>query len=101
MRPFDAYGALAYPSTRPDIDGAHIALQGWSNGGRATLASMSAATSMKIGLKPSQGFVEALAFYPACGLHGDFQTVTAATRRCASFGAMPTKKSPPAIAVEF
>lgn len=74
VRPFDAYGALAYLRTRSDIDGAHIALQGWSNGGSATLASMSETTLMKMGLKPSEGFVGALAFYPACGLHGDFQT---------------------------
>lgn len=74
VRPFDAYGALAYLRTRPDIDGAHIALQGWSNGGSATLASMSDTTLMKMGLKPSQGFAGGLAFYPACGLHGQFQT---------------------------
>lgn len=74
VRPLDAYGALAYLRTRVDVDGARVALQGWSNGGSATLASMSDTTLRQVGLKPSQGFKGALAFYPACGLHGQFQT---------------------------
>jgi carboxymethylenebutenolidase len=66
VRPLDAYGALAWLRTRADVDGARIALQGWSNGGSATLAAMAfAPTSLK-------GFAAAVAFYPACGLKGAF-----------------------------
>jgi carboxymethylenebutenolidase len=42
VRPLDAYGALAYLRTRPEVDGARVGLQGWSNGGSATLAAMAA-----------------------------------------------------------
>ena len=68
VRPLDAYGALAWLRTRADVDGARIALQGWSNGGSATLAAMGS------GFAPGslQGFAAALAFYPACGLKGAF-----------------------------
>ena len=41
VRPLDAYGALAYLRTRDDIIADRVALQGWSNGGSATLATMS------------------------------------------------------------
>ena len=44
VRPLDAYGALAYLRTRPDVKPDAIALLGWSNGGSATLSSMSAST---------------------------------------------------------
>jgi carboxymethylenebutenolidase len=67
VRPRDAYGALAYLRTRPDVDGARVGLQGWSNGGSATLAAMGASPEHK-------GFVAALAFYPACGLKGAFES---------------------------
>ena len=62
VRPRDAAGALAYLRTRNDVDGARVGLQGWSNGGSATLATMAA----------PNGFAAALAFYPACGLKGAF-----------------------------
>ena len=48
VRPLDAYGALAYLRARPDVDGEHVGLQGWSNGGSATLAAM--ATTAKASL---------------------------------------------------
>lgn len=72
VRPLDAYAALAYLRSRPDIDGRHIALQGWSNGGSATLATMASVTLAR---QPAvkQGFVGAIAFYPACGLHDAFE----------------------------
>jgi carboxymethylenebutenolidase len=72
VRPLDAYGALAWLRTRPDVDGARIALQGWSNGGSATLAAM----AVGAGFAPAslKGFAAALAFYPACGLKGAFAT---------------------------
>src|SRR3984957_5733167 len=40
VRPLDAYGALGYLRTRPDVVPDAIVLQGWSNGGSATLATM-------------------------------------------------------------
>jgi dienelactone hydrolase len=70
VRPLDAYVALAYLRSRGDVDGAHIALQGWSNGGSATLAAMAAGS----GFMPEsqKSFSAALAFYPACGLKRAF-----------------------------
>ena len=67
VRPLDAYGALAFLRARSDVDGARIGLQGWSNGGSATLAAMAAAPN-------HDGFKAALVFYPACGLKGQFET---------------------------
>lgn len=72
VRPFDAYAALAYLKTRADIDPHRIVLQGWSNGGSTTLATMADVTLKSAGLTPEQGFLGGLAFYPACGLHGAF-----------------------------
>jgi dienelactone hydrolase len=69
VRPFDAYGALAWLRERPDVDPGRIGLQGWSNGGSATLAAMDARTPGRTGM----GFRAALAFYPACGLKGQFE----------------------------
>lgn len=71
VRPLDAYGALAWLRTRSDVDGARIGLQGWSNGGSATLAAMAAGS----GFVPASqtGFAAALSFYPACGLKGAFE----------------------------
>jgi carboxymethylenebutenolidase len=68
IRPLDAYGALAYLRRRPDVAADRIGLQGWSNGGSATLATMSASAPGRSGL----GFRAALAFYPACTLKGRF-----------------------------
>ncbi|HTO61846.1 MAG TPA: dienelactone hydrolase family protein [Bradyrhizobium sp.] len=73
MRPFDAYGALAYLRTRNDVAADRIALQGWSNGASATLATMSAATPALKSPSPTSGFRGALAFYPGCGLKGKFK----------------------------
>jgi carboxymethylenebutenolidase len=69
VRPLDAYGALAYLRARSDVAPDSIGLQGWSNGGSATLATMAADTPGRIG----KGFRAALAFYPACGLKGQFE----------------------------
>lgn len=73
VRPLDAYGALAYLRTRPDVDGAHVGLQGWSNGASTALVAIS---DMAPGMdRPSvaTGFRAAIAFYPACGLKGQFE----------------------------
>jgi carboxymethylenebutenolidase len=69
VRPLDAYGALAYLRTRPDIAADRIGLQGWSNGGSATLATMEVRSPGRAG----EGFRAALVFYPACGLKGQFE----------------------------
>ena len=74
VRPLDAYGALAYLRTRPDVKPDAIALLGWSNGGSATLSSMSASTPALSQPSVETGFRGALAFYPACGLKGQFET---------------------------
>jgi carboxymethylenebutenolidase len=71
IRPLDAYGALAWLRTRADVDGAHIGLQGWSNGGSATLAAMASGPNFPPGAQ--KGFAAALAFYPACGLKEAFK----------------------------
>jgi dienelactone hydrolase len=71
VRPLDAYGALAYLGTRNDVLTDQVALQGWSNGASATLATMSAMPALK---SPAAGvgFRGAVAFYPGCGLKGHF-----------------------------
>lgn len=74
VRPFDAYGALAYLRTRNDVAADRIALQGWSNGASATLATMSSATPALKSPTPASGFRGAVAFYPGCGLKGKFKT---------------------------
>jgi dienelactone hydrolase len=72
VRPLDAYGALAYLRTRDDIVADRIAMQGWSNGGSATLAAMSRTSPGIHSPTPATGFRAGLAFYPACGLKGQF-----------------------------
>jgi carboxymethylenebutenolidase len=69
-RPLDAYGALAYLRTRPDVAADRIALQGWSNGGSTALATMARDAP---GLpEQARGFRGALAFYPGCSLKHRF-----------------------------
>jgi dienelactone hydrolase len=70
VRPLDAYGALAYLRARPDVAADRIGLQGWSNGGSATLAAMASGAASNTGA----GFRAALAFYPACALKGQFDS---------------------------
>jgi carboxymethylenebutenolidase len=72
VRPLDAYGALTYLRARGDVVADRVALQGWSNGGSATLATMSKKAPGISSPTPSTGFRGGLAFYPACGLKGQF-----------------------------
>jgi dienelactone hydrolase len=72
VRPLDAYGALAYLRVRPGVAGDRIGLMGWSNGGSATLASMSVDAPGIRQPTAQTGFRAALVFYPGCGLHGHF-----------------------------
>jgi carboxymethylenebutenolidase len=73
IRPLDAYGALAYLRRRPDVLPDRIGLMGWSNGGSATLAALSADAPGIAAPTPATGFRAAIAFYPACGLKGRFE----------------------------
>lgn len=75
VRPLDAYGAVKYLRTRNDVIADRIGLQGWSNGGSATLSSMAQVAADEPGAAtrgPKTGFRAALAFYPACGLKSRF-----------------------------
>jgi len=72
VRPLDAYGALAYLRSRPDVIADRIGLQGWSNGGSATIATMALDAPGIVQPTPKTGFRAALAFYPGCGLKGQF-----------------------------
>jgi dienelactone hydrolase len=72
VRPLDAYGALAYLRTRPDVVSDRIGLQGWSNGGSAALATMAPDAPGIAQHTPTAGFRAALVFYPACELKDRF-----------------------------
>jgi len=73
VRPFDAYGALAYLRTRPEVAPDRVGLMGWSNGASATLASLATDGVASAGHSSTHdGFRAALAFYPGCGLGGAF-----------------------------
>ena len=74
VRPLDAYGALAYLRTRADVVPDRIGLQGWSNGGSATLAAMAVSDVPGIAMPTRDtGFRAAVAFYPGCGLKGHLE----------------------------
>jgi dienelactone hydrolase len=73
VRPLDAYGALGYLRKRNDIVPDRVAVQGWSNGGSATLATMSETAPGITAPTPVSGFRGGLVFYPACGLKGQFE----------------------------
>ena len=72
VRPLDAYGALTWLRKRGDVLPNGVGLHGWSNGGSATLAAMALGTSFAPA--PGQGFAAAIAYYPACGLKGQFES---------------------------
>ena len=72
IRPLDAYGALAYLRSRPDVFPGRIGLQGWSNGGSAAISTMSVDAPGTKSPTANNGFRAALVFYPACGLKGQF-----------------------------
>jgi dienelactone hydrolase len=72
VRPLDAYGALAYLRTRDDVVADRVAIQGWSNGGSAALATMSRTAPGISSPTPATGFRGGLVFYPGCGLKGQF-----------------------------
>jgi dienelactone hydrolase len=74
VRPLDAYGALAWLRSRSDVIPDRIGLQGWSNGGSASLAAMAQPSAPGVvSPTPVTGFRGALVLYPACGLKGQFE----------------------------
>ena len=64
VRPLDAEGTLEYLHQRGDIKSNRIAIQGWSNGASTTLNVMYRQVTRTT---RSEGFKQALAFYPGCG----------------------------------
>ena len=73
VRPLDAYAALKYLRSLPEVKPDRIGIQGWSNGGSATLATVSEDALVNSKLGDGKGFAAALAFYPGCGLQGAFK----------------------------
>jgi dienelactone hydrolase len=73
VRPLDAYAGLKFLRSLAGVNPDRIAIQGWSNGGSATLASLSDDALAASGLPAGKGFRAALAFYPGCGLQGAFK----------------------------
>jgi carboxymethylenebutenolidase len=63
IRPLDAYAGLRFLRSRADVVPGRIFLQGWSNGGSATLSAMAAPAPGRPG---GEGFRAAIAIYPAC-----------------------------------
>jgi carboxymethylenebutenolidase len=63
---------MTYLRGRSDVLPAGIGLQGWSNGGSATLATMAVNSPGIVASDPANRFRAALVFYPACGLKREF-----------------------------
>lgn len=66
--PRDAYGALRYLQSRPDVRGDRIGILGWSFGGQALLWTVAEGFSARPRDLPSGDFRAAIAFYPNCYL---------------------------------
>lgn len=75
IRPLDAIGALKNLRAEARVLDRPVALVGFSNGGSAVLSTV-AKTGPSVWTKspktPSPWFAGAAAFYPGCGLQGDF-----------------------------
>jgi dienelactone hydrolase len=74
----DAYAALSYLRTLPDVDGSRVGLMGGSHGGSTTLASMVAPEGGRDALAQDKaaGFAAAVALYPGCAdRYGDWHGV--------------------------
>jgi dienelactone hydrolase len=63
-RAFDAYGALAYLRSLPNIDAAHIGVIGFSHGGGTALWTENAGVATSAGFA-GNGFAAAVALYPS------------------------------------
>jgi dienelactone hydrolase len=66
VRPLDAYGALRYLRSRPDVDPTRVGIQGWSNGAMTVLVTMGEKTPGIRNPSPETGFRAGLALYPGC-----------------------------------
>lgn len=66
-RPYDAYAALRWLGARSDIDGARIALLGWSHGGTSVLSAASQENVRRLGREAGR-FRLVVSFYPGCRL---------------------------------
>ena len=62
----DAYGALLYLQSLPDVQADRIGLMGWSNGGSTTLWTVLARITARPKSLPHGDFRVAVAFYPGC-----------------------------------
>lgn len=60
----DAYGALKYLQSLPNVDGRRIGMMGFSHGGMTTLKAISETTPFPLGGAPR--FAAAVALYPDC-----------------------------------
>jgi dienelactone hydrolase len=63
-RAFDAFGALTYLRTLPNVDPGHIGVVGFSHGGGAVLWTENAQVASDAGFSQN-GFAASVAFYPA------------------------------------
>ena len=80
VRAGDAYGALAYLRSRPEIDGRHIGIMGGSHGGWTVLAAMYQPVLATNPLRAAKenGFAAAIALYPSCAAqYGSWQGIRA------------------------
>lgn len=64
-RPYDAYAALRWLRSQPDVTADRVAIMGWSHGAMTALATISDAMIKEIGWN-EPGFVTAVTFYPGC-----------------------------------
>lgn len=73
VRPRDAYGALRYLQTRPDVIADRVALMGWSHGGGTVLYAIGPDGPAREGVPAGRtlpDFRTAIAFYPGwCNIH--------------------------------
>jgi len=60
----DAYGALKYLQSLPNVDGRRVGMMGFSHGGMTTLKAISETTPFPLGGAPR--FAAAIALYPDC-----------------------------------
>lgn len=76
-RPLDAYGALGYLQSRPDIRVDGIGLAGWSQGGGITLLTIVSNSIGRPEPPPEDDFKAAVAFYPsACSTRAQSRPFT-------------------------
>jgi dienelactone hydrolase len=66
----DAFTALGWLRTRPDVRRTRVAALGWSNGGSTVLSALG--KHGPVAPPRGGGFRAGVAFYPGCGLRGAF-----------------------------